>query len=278
MATEAEEEEEKGEVVTAMEGGEQAEGSVQGEKHEGESSGKRSPESTSGIESPVGTREKPIEGEKVDESHENGDAAERSAESEAASQHADDEEQVSPDAASGKEANAFETTTDNGNMHGSIAISPIKGSPGDSVPAEISIKKNTLATTREIMADLPSEQDPSDSALEGMRLLQCVEWVRDRLIESNVCAEDQSFEEDVRKETVKFLTSDRSTRLFAYHNKGELVLSESLPPPEAKNAMYFMRSSGSPVTRENIWRMVQYGQSLAVHGRESDMLACHREA
>ena len=199
MATEAEEQEEKGVEATVMEGEEQAEGLGQDDKHDDQNSGNKSPENVSpqndDTDTPVGSKEKLIDNEKIEESNENGESPERPAENETshdASGSQEEQEQVSPNGTDVQDPTASETSPKNENVNGSIAVSSIKASPIEAT-AEVSVKKNPSATTREILADLPAEQDPSDSALEGMRLLQCVEWIRDRLIESQLCAEDQSF-------------------------------------------------------------------------------------
>jgi hypothetical protein len=39
-------------------------------------------------------------------------------------------------------------------------------------------------------SQLPPEFDPSGSTLEGLRVLQCIEWLRDRILEGSLGHED----------------------------------------------------------------------------------------
>lgn len=85
-----------------------------------------------------------------------------------------------------------------------------------------------------------------------------------------MCRQD----DDVRRESVKFLTSDRSSRLLAYKTAdGRLVISEALPIRDTKEFMYFLRTSGIPVTKDNIWQVVQYG-NLPLKSTCCNLLSC----
>ena len=112
------------------------------------------------------------------------------------------------------------------------------------------------------MANLPDEVDTADATLDGMRVLQCIEWLRDRIIDANIGTADSEMDNDVRREAVKFLTSDRTSRLMAYKapDDGKLILSEALPPKDSGEFIYFLRANGQPVSRENIGRVVQHGK------------------
>lgn len=170
------------------------------------------------------------------------------------------------------------------------------------------------------MEGLPDEYNQSDSAVEGMRVLQCIEWLRDMIIEgkfgdeetemvnpspirpspprpaacswlaswvltpSDAAQEHRSVcamrkrrcvrngggaltawrvqDDDVRREAVKFLTSDRSSRLLVYKaSDGKLAVSDDIPPADVSEYMYFLRADGVHVSRENIAREVQFGKS-----------------
>ena len=72
------------------------------------------------------------------------------------------------------------------------------------------------------------------------------------------CVQD----DDVRREAVKFLTSDRSSRLLVYKaSDGKLAVSDDIPPADVHEYMYFLRADGMEVSRENIARVVQFGKS-----------------
>ena len=130
--------------------------------------------------------------------------------------------------------------------------------------------ENTSAAASAAMANLPGEVDPAGAGLDGMRVLQCIEWIRDRVIDANIGTDDSEIDDDVRREAVKFLTSDRSSRLMAYKASegGNLILGEALPPSNVKQFVYFTRANGQPVSKENIGRLVQYGKINSV-GNES---------
>jgi len=112
------------------------------------------------------------------------------------------------------------------------------------------------------MANLPGEVDVADASLDGMRVLQCIEWLRDRIIDANIGSDENEMDNDTRREAVKFLTSDRTSRLMAYKSPddGKLILSEGLPPKDAGEFVYFLRANGQPVSKENIARVVQHGK------------------
>ena len=65
----------------------------------------------------------------------------------------------------------------------------------------------------------------------------------------------------MRREAVRFLTSERSARLLAYKGSDEkLVVTEELPPSDCKSFVYFMRNAGETVSRDNILLTVQHGK------------------
>ena len=116
--------------------------------------------------------------------------------------------------------------------------------------------------TGDAMANLPGEVDTADASLDGMRVLQCIEWLRDRIIDANIGSDESEMDNDVRREAVKFLTSERTSRLMAYKSPddGKLILSEGLPPKDTGEFVYFLRANGQPVSKENIARVVQHGK------------------
>lgn len=116
--------------------------------------------------------------------------------------------------------------------------------------------------TVDAMANLPDEVDAADAGIEGMRVLQCIEWIRDRIIDANIGTDDSEMDNEVRREAVKFLTSDRCARLMAYKapETGKVILSETIPPRGANDFVYFLRANGQPVSKENIGRVIQHGK------------------
>ena len=75
-------------------------------------------------------------------------------------------------------------------------------------------------------------------------------------------------DDEIRREAVRFLTSDRATRLIAYKDdSSKLIISEELPPQNTKEFLYFLRTSGTPVTKDNIWKLIHYGK---IHGTGKD--------
>ena len=147
---------------------------------------------------------------------------------------------------------------------------PGQGAESGEVAAEDDAWDQQRVSAGEAMENLPGEIDPNNSSLDGMRVLQCIEWLRDRIIDANIGTDESEMDNEVRREAVKFLTSDRSARLMAFKSpeNGSLILTESLPPRGAKEFLYFLRANGQPVSKENIGRVVQHGKLNGI-GNES---------
>ena len=148
------------------------------------------------------------------------------------------------------------------------------GDGGDAVAQNGDAGDTERVSANEAMANLPEEVDPADSSLDGMRVLQCIEWIRDRVIDANITTEEAEMDNEVRREAVKFLTSDRTARLMAYKSPddGKLILSEALPPGDTKEFVYFLRANGQPVSKENIGRVVQHGKLTGIGGESIQSL------
>jgi hypothetical protein len=84
----------------------------------------------------------------------------------------------------------------------------------------------------------------ADSAkVDGFRILQCVEWLRDKVEISGLQPVNTNLNDDQRREIVDFLVSEIAGRLFIFVDGPgrDLIIQNEVPPAHIQEFFYLVR-------------------------------------
>jgi dynein heavy chain, axonemal len=117
----------------------------------------------------------------------------------------------------------------------------------------------------EIIAALSVYADmASDAAkVDGFRILQCVEWLRDKVEISGLEPVNTNLNDDQRREIVDFLVSEIAGRLFIFVDGPgrDLIIQTEVPPFHIQEFFYMARRQGEKqLSPDNIDNCISYGR------------------
>jgi dynein heavy chain len=99
--------------------------------------------------------------------------------------------------------------------------------------------------------------------VDGFRILQCVEWLRDKVEISGLQPVNTNLNDDQRREIVDFLVSEIAGRLFIFVDGlgRDLIIQTEVPPNHINEFFYLARRQGEKqLSPDNIDSCISYGR------------------
>jgi dynein heavy chain, axonemal len=138
--------------------------------------------------------------------------------------------------------------------------------------------KDWLLPTRKRQAKTDMEADAAK--VDGFRILQCVEWLRDKVEISGLQPVNTNLNDDQRREIVDFLVSETAGRLFIFVDGPgrDLIIQAEVPPFRITEFFYLARRQGEKqLSPDNIDSCISYGRFNRNGQNSLESLLSHME-
>jgi dynein heavy chain len=122
--------------------------------------------------------------------------------------------------------------------------------------------------------------DAEAAKVDGFRILQCVEWLRDKVEISGLQPTNTNLNDDQRREIVDFLVSETAGRLFAFVDGAgrDLIIQTEVPPTHIQEFFYLARRHGEKqLAPDNIDSCISYGRFNRNGQNSLESLLSHME-